>query len=58
VIYTAKQRLRVLIETVLKRHHNVAEATEELIETLADEIEERARDRVTDLCAQLEGGQR
>jgi hypothetical protein len=53
---TTQQRLRVLIETVIERHHRVAAAIDELARTLDDEIEERVRDRIDELRQQLERG--
>jgi hypothetical protein len=52
-----RQRLRVLIETVLERHHGVAAAIDELVGALDDEIEARVRDRVQDLRQQIEQGE-
>jgi hypothetical protein len=52
------QRLKVLIATVLEQHRHETAAIDELARALDDEIEARVRDRVTDLRAQLEGGQR
>jgi hypothetical protein len=51
-----RHRLRVLIESVLERHHDVSAAIEELVGALDDEIEERVRDRLGDLRQQLERG--
>jgi len=51
-----RQQLRVLIESVLERHHDVSAAIEELVGALDDEIEERVRDRLEDLRQQLERG--
>ena len=44
-----RQRLRVLIETVLGHHYDVAAAIDELIGALDDEIEARVQNRVEDL---------
>jgi hypothetical protein len=44
-----RQWLRVLIESVFERHHDVSAAIDELIGALDDEIEERVRNRVEDL---------
>lgn len=54
--FTAAQRLRVLIETVLERHHDIATAIEELAHALDDEIDARVCDRIADLREQLERG--
>ena len=51
------RRLRVLIESVLERHHDVSAAIDELVGALDDEIEERVRDRVEDLRQQVEQGE-
>jgi hypothetical protein len=56
VTRAAVQRLKVLIETVLERHHHVSAAIDELARTLDDEIEERVRDRVDELRQQFERG--
>jgi hypothetical protein len=53
---STRQRLRVLIETVLERHHDVSAAIDELVGALDDEIETRVRDRLGDLRQQLERG--
>jgi hypothetical protein len=50
----ARQRLQVLIESILARH--MAAAIDELALALNDELEERARDRVADLRQQIEQG--
>jgi hypothetical protein len=52
---TSAQRLKVLIASVLERHHSIAAAIDELGRTLEDEIESRVQDRVADLRSQLEG---
>ncbi len=54
---TTTQRLKLLIESVIERHHRVAAAIDELARALDDEIEERVRDRVADLRRQLERGE-
>ena len=52
-----RQRLRVLIESVLERHHDVGAAIDELVGALDDELEARAADRVADLRQQVEQGE-
>jgi hypothetical protein len=52
-----RQRLRVLIETVLERHLDVSVAIDELVGALDDEIEARVCDRVQDLRQQVEQGE-
>jgi len=49
--------LRVLIESVLERHHDVGAAIDELVGALDDELEARAADRVADLRQQVEQGE-
>jgi hypothetical protein len=56
VTNTTRQRLRVLIGSVLERHHDMAAAIEELVGALDDEIEARVHDRLGDLRQQLERG--
>jgi len=48
------RRLKVLIETVLERHHRIDTAIDELAAAIDDEIEARVRDRVDELRQQLE----
>jgi hypothetical protein len=53
MIYTPAEQLKVLIATVLERHHRVSAAIGELTRAID---EARVRDRVADLRQQLEQG--
>jgi len=51
-----RDALKSIVADILQRHTDIAHATEEIADAMADEIEARAQDRLADLRAQLEAG--
>jgi hypothetical protein len=49
----ARRHIRMLVESALERHFDIAAAVEEIVSALDDELEARVVDRVADLCQQL-----